>query len=346
MAGYVTFILLPQLKGNQMKRLSLSGRVRRKVLSGMVGLALIMPGTAFAQSAKDMAEIDQQLMTWHSAQVEEGVRIRYGIAGSGPKTMLLIHGYPETAIAWSKVVPLLVEAGYRVVTPDYRGAGGSSKPTDGYDKMTLAADLAAVLDAAGLEGPVTVVGHDIGLMIGYAFARQFPEQTSGFVAIDAPLPGNDDFDMISAEGGIWHFHFQQAVDIPEALTAGRERYYLEYFWNNFIYDTGAINEASKDAYVAAYSAPGGLRARFELYRSFPQDAEDNRIALERDGKIEMPVLAIAGEVSPVAAIIESTMQDVASDVTKDIIPESGHWVADENPEALADALIEFAGPAQ
>jgi pimeloyl-ACP methyl ester carboxylesterase len=322
------------------------GILRRHLLSAMFGMTLMVPGAIFAQSAEDATASDQQQVTWHSVEVEDGVRIRYGTSGSGPQTMLLIHGYPETSRAWEKVVPLLVEAGYRVITPDYRGAGGSSKPMDGYDKMTLAADLAAVLESANVEGPVTVVGHDIGLMVGYAFARQFPELTSGFAAIDAPLPGTDDFDMISATGGIWHFHFQQADDIPEALTAGRERYYLEYFWNNFIYDTGAIDEASKEAYVAAYSTPGGMRAGFELYRSFPQDAEDNRAALERDGKIEMPVLAIAGEVSPVAAIIESTMQDVASDVTTVIIPESGHWVADENPEALADALIEFARTTQ
>ncbi|PDT82215.1 alpha/beta hydrolase [Sinorhizobium sp. BJ1] len=288
-----------------------------------------------------MPELPQ--LGWRSVDTGGGVRIRYGVAGDGAATMLLIHGYPETAIAWRKLVGPLTAAGFRVVTPDVRGAGGSSRPLDGYDKLTLAADCAAVLDDADIEGPVIVVGHDIGLMIAYAFARRFPKRTSHLAALDAPLPGTDAFDKASLDDSrVWHFHFHQARDIPEALTAGRESYYLDRFWHDLAYDAGAIDAATKASYVADFSGPGGMRAGFELYRAFSRDREENRAALARDGKLTMPVLAIAGEASAFAAIIEPMMREVAETVTKAIIPQAGHWIAEENPGALANALIGFA----
>ncbi|WP_197420547.1 alpha/beta fold hydrolase [Sphingomonas sp. CCH5-D11] len=282
-------------------------------------------------------------MDWRSADAGDGVRIRYGVAGEGPATMLLIHGYPETAIAWRKVVEPLVDAGFRVVAPDVRGAGGSSRPADGYDKRTLAADCAAVLDDLGIEAPVCVVGHDIGLMIAYAFARRFPERISHLAVLDAPLPGTDAFDTVSLDDErVWHFHFHQAPDVPEALTAGREGYYLERFWHQLAYDAGAIDHATKASYVSDFSGPGGMRAGFALYRAFAQDAEDNRAALKHDGKLTLPVLAVAGEASGFATIIESMMQEVAENVTAVLIPRAGHWIAEENPAALVKALVGFA----
>jgi pimeloyl-ACP methyl ester carboxylesterase len=236
-------------------------------------------------------------MAWHSVEVSKGVRIRYGLAGVGTRTMLMIHGYPETAIAWRKIISPLVEDGFRVIAPDTRGAGGSSRPADGYDKLTLAADCAAVLDHAGVAAPVIVVGHDIGLMIAYAFAQRFPERTERLAVMDAPLPGTTVFDELWSDSPLWHYHFHQAPDVPEILTAGRERFYLERFWRGVIYNTSAIDEEAKISYVADYSAPGGMRAGFELYRPFGRDAEDNRAALGRNGKLTIPVLAIAGSAS-------------------------------------------------
>lgn len=284
-----------------------------------------------------------QRMVWRSADAGDGVRIRYGVWGEGPATMLLIHGYPETAIAWRKMVEPLVAAGFRVVAPDIRGAGGSARPATGYDKWTMAADCAAVLDDLGIDEPVCVVGHDIGMMIAYAFARRFPRRASHLAALDAPLPGTAAFDQVSLDDTrVWHFHFHQAPDVPEALTHGREGYYLERFWHQLAYDAGAIDVVAKASYVADFSGPGGMRAGFELYRAFTQDAADNRAAMERDGRLSLPVLAVAGEASGFAGIMEPMMREVATDVTKVLISRAGHWIAEENPAALADALVRFA----
>lgn len=280
-------------------------------------------------------------MVWRTIRSSDGAHLRYGVAGEGDRTMMLIHGYPATSISWRKVVGPLVDAGFRVVTPDVRGAGGSSRPMAGYDKLTLAADCAAVLDDAGIHGPVTVVGHDIGLMVAYAFARRFPERAERLVVMDAPLPGTAVFDELWRGDLLWHFHFHQAPDIPEALTAGRERYYLEQFWRYFTYQPAAIDEATKASYVADYSAPGGMRAGFELYRAFGRDADDNRQALKQFGKLTIPVLAMAGEATVLTAVIEPMMKEVAEDVSLVVVPEAGHWIAEENPGAVVDALVHF-----
>lgn len=281
-------------------------------------------------------------MTWRTISPEDGVQIRYGSAGQGQRTMLLIHGYPATAISWRKLVGPLVAAGFRVITPDVRGAGGSSRPMAGYDKLTLAADCAAVLDDAGVEGPVIVVGHDIGLMIAYAFARRYPDRAERLVVMDAPLPGTAVFDDLWRGELLWHFHFHQARDIPEALAAGKERYYLEQFWRYFVFQPSAIDEATKASYVADFSAPGGMRAGFELYRAFGQDAADNRAVLARDGKLSIPVLAMAGEATVLTPVIEPMMREVAEQVAFVAIPNAGHWVAEENPDAVVAALVDFA----
>jgi len=174
-----------------------------------------------------MKELEHIEMNWHSVDVGDGVRIRYGMAGSGDKPVMLIHGYPETAIAWRRMVRPLVEQGYKVIAPDVRGAGGSSRPLHGYDKSTMAQDCSVVLRDAGVSGPALIVGHDIGLMIAYAFARKYPESTRGLAVLDAPLPGTAAFDQVSLDDRrVWHFHFHQAPDIPEALAAAKEDYYL------------------------------------------------------------------------------------------------------------------------
>lgn len=289
-----------------------------------------------------MSDLKHVEMSWQSVDVGDGVRIRYGVAGTGQKPVLLIHGYPETAIAWRRIIGPLVEHGYKVIAPDVRGAGGSSRPLHGYDKSTMAQDCSVVLRDAGVLEPVLIVGHDIGLMIAYAFARKYPESTRALAVLDAPLPGTAAFDQVSLDDRrVWHFHFHQAPDIPEALTAGKEAFYLERFWHDLAYDAGAIDEATKASYISSFSGPGGMRAGFELYRSFAADAEFNRAQIAAHGKTKIPVLALAGQSSAFSTIMKPMMEEVADKVSFAVISNAGHWLAEENPSAVTQAVISF-----
>ena len=286
---------------------------------------------------------DGTSVEWGSAEVERAVRIHYGVAGTGDRTVMLVHGYPETAYAWRRVVPLLVQAGLRVVVPEYRGAGGSSKPSGGYDKNTMAGDLHALLyGQLGLTGPVTVIGHDIGMMVAYAFARRFPDRTERLVVMEAPLPGTALYERALGDTKrAWHFHFHRAPDLPELLTAGREQLYLERFYLDLAYDIEAIGPDAVTRYVRAYSRPGGMRAGFELYRAFPADAERNRADLEREGRLTIPVLALAGAHSTFARSMHGMMREVAENVTFQVIERASHWIPEENAEALVAAVTSF-----
>ncbi|WCS23789.1 alpha/beta hydrolase [Methylobacterium sp. NMS14P] len=288
---------------------------------------------------------DEVSVEWDSAEIEPGIRVHYGTAGAGERTVMLVHGYPETAYVWRRVAPLLVRAGLRVVVPDYRGAGGSSKPLGGYDKHTMAGDLHALLyEHMGLTGPVTVVGHDIGMMVAYAFARRFTDSTDRLVVMEAPLPGTDAYTTALGDTDrLWHFQFHRAPDVPELLTAGREQLYLERFYQDLAYDTEAIGPDAIQRYVRAFSRPGAMRAGFELYRAFPTDDAHNRAQVERDGKLRLPVLALAGVESTFAPFTEAMMQEVAKDVTFRTVERSNHWIPEENAEGLAAEILGFIG---
>ena len=290
---------------------------------------------------------DGVAVEWDSAEVEPGMRLHYGIAGYGERTVVLVHGYPETAYEWRRVVPLLAQADLRVVVPDYRGAGGSSKPPGGYDKRTMAGDLHALLYRhLGLTQSVTMVGHDIGMMVAYAFARRFPDQTERLVVMEAPLPGTDAYaNALGDTDRLWHFQFHRASDVPELLTAGREQLYLERFYQDLAYDTEAIELDAVARYVRAFSRPGAMRAGFELYRAFPGDDAHNRAEVERDGKLRLPVLALAGVASAFAPFTEAMMREVATDVTFRTVERANHWVPEENGEGLVAQILGFMGMA-
>jgi pimeloyl-ACP methyl ester carboxylesterase len=278
-----------------------------------------------------------------TVEIEPGLRLHVVTAGTGPRTIVLLHGFPETWWEWRHVMPLLVQAGFRVVAADYRGAGHSSRPAGGYDKRTMAQDLHRLLaDHLGVADPVVLVGHDIGLMVAHAYAQEFREAVSHLVVIDAPLPGTDVFDQLRSDPRVWHFAFHGARDVAEMLVAGRERPYLQAFFAARSFDPSAIAGDDFDVFVDAYSAPGAMRAGFELYRAFDRDAQDTRAALERHGKLTVPVLAVGGAISTSGDIVEEMMREVADDVTAVRIPDTGHWVPEEAPAALADAVLEFA----
>jgi pimeloyl-ACP methyl ester carboxylesterase len=263
-----------------------------------------------------------------------GVRLHYSIGGKGSPVVLL-HGYAQTSLMWRPIMPLLAER-HTVIVPDLRGAGGSSKPEGGYDKKNMAADVHELTRSLGFDR-VAVVGHDIGLMVAYAYAAQFPESTERLVLMDAFLPGIGDWKNVWLMRDLWHFHFYGPT--PLALVAGRERTYFEHFWNDFAADPKhSVSEANRQLYAAAYAQPGGMRAGFEYFRNFERDARD--FAELGKTPLAMPVLVLTGEKASGPFLIEQARL-VAKDVTGVIIEGSGHWLMDEAPTKVIPVLASF-----
>jgi pimeloyl-ACP methyl ester carboxylesterase len=262
------------------------------------------------------------------------VNLHYRVGGTG-STVVLLHGYAETSHMWAPVMPDLAKA-HTVIVPDLRGAGFSDKPAAGYDKKTMAQDIHGLVKSLGFD-KATVVGHDIGLMVAYAYAAQYPDETDHVVLMDAFLPGIGNWKDMWLMRDLWHFHFYG--DVPLALVAGRERTYFEHFWNDFAADAKhSVSEADRQIYAAAYAQPGAMRAGFEYFRNFEQDAEDfQRFA---QNKLTMPVRVISGEKSGGVFLIDQ-VRLVANDVQGKVIPGSGHWLLEEAPEKVIPALNEY-----
>jgi pimeloyl-ACP methyl ester carboxylesterase len=263
-----------------------------------------------------------------------GVRLHYRIAGRGSPVVLL-HGYAQTGHMWLPLVPSLAQR-HTVIVPDLRGAGDSSKPASGYDKKTLAVDIHGLTDSLGFDR-VSIVGHDIGLMVAYAYAAQFPQTTARVVLMDAFLPGIGNWKDVWLLRDLWHFHFYG--EVPLALVQGRERIYFEHFWNDFAADPKhSVPEADRQIYAAAYAQPGGMRAGFEYFRSFERDAQD--FAQLATVRLAMPMLVLTGEKASGDFLIEQAKL-VASDVRGVVIKGSGHWLMDEAPATVMPAIIDF-----
>lgn len=275
------------------------------------------------------------------ATVAEGVALHYASTGSG-LPIILLHGFPQTWYEWRHLMPRLAQVGYHVIAPDYRGAGHSSRPLSGYDKRTMATDIRHLIrEVLQISGPIALVGHDIGLMVAYAYAQMFRADVSHLAVIDAPLPGTLVFDRLRADPRVWQFAFHSVRDIPEMLISGREKAYLQAFFDARLYNVGAIGADELELYVSALSAPGALRAGLELYRAFEQDIEDNRNLLASNGKLEIPVLAVGGATSTTGPIMADMMREVAEHVTELRVPRTAHWIAEENPDALFEGLHAF-----
>lgn len=256
-----------------------------------------------------------------------GATIHVRTGGSGPAVVLL-HGYGETGDMWAPMVADLMRD-HTVIVPDLRGLGLSSKPAGGYDKKTQAGDVAAVLDQLGIR-QADLVTHDIGNMVGFAFATLHPDRVRRFVLIDAPVPGVGPWEEVLKNPLLWHFRFG-GPDM-ERLVAGRERIYLDRFWNEFSADPKKFTEGARDHYARLYAMPGAMHAGFAQFASFDQDAIDNRAALAAKGKLKMPVYAIGGEKS-FGPMMATVMRAGADDVTEGVVPGSGHWIMEENPAA-------------
>jgi pimeloyl-ACP methyl ester carboxylesterase len=255
-------------------------------------------------------------------------------AGAGP-AVLLLHGYGETGDMW---VPVAIDLArdHTVIVPDLRGLGLSSKPTTGYDKKVQAEDMARVLDELRIKR-ADVVAHDIGNMVAFALAAQYPDRVTKLAVIDAPVPGVGPWEEVLKNPLLWHFRFG-GPDM-ERLVAGRERIYLDRFWNEFSASPARFSEEAREHYAALYALPGAMHAGFSQFAAFDQDAIDNRKFLE-NGKLRMPILAVGGEKS-FGAMMATIMRFAGSDVREAIVPDSGHWIMEENPQATLRIIRDF-----
>jgi pimeloyl-ACP methyl ester carboxylesterase len=266
--------------------------------------------------------------------LSNGTTIHVRSGGTGP-AVLLLHGYAETGDMW---VPMAVDlaSDHTVVVPDLRGMGLSAKPSGGFDKKTQAADMVGVLDQLGIDR-ADLVTHDIGNMVGYAFAALHPTRVTRFALIDAPLPGIGPWEEILKNPLLWHFRFG-GPDM-ERLVAGRERIYLDRFWNEFSATPSRFSEAARAHYAELYALPGAMHSGFMQFAAFDQDALDNQSILSK-GKLGMPVLAVGGEKSFGRKMAE-IMRFAATNVREAVIPDSGHWIMEENPTATIALVREF-----
>jgi pimeloyl-ACP methyl ester carboxylesterase len=262
------------------------------------------------------------------------IRLHYLFAGRG-EPVFLLHGYTQTSHMWRPLIPELAKS-HAVIAPDLRGIGQSGKPQRGYDKKTMAQDIHALAASLGYRS-VRLVGHDIGLMVAYAYAAQHPAGVDRIVLMDAFLPGVGDWKNVWLLRDLWHFHFYG--EVPLQLVAGRERIYFEHFWNDFAADrTRSVPEEDRRLYAAAYAQPGGMRAGFEVFRAFEQDAADFQKLAEK--KLTMPMLVLTGEKASGNFLIEQGRL-VADKVEGVVVKGSGHWLMEEAPDQVIPRLVSF-----
>jgi pimeloyl-ACP methyl ester carboxylesterase len=265
-----------------------------------------------------------------------GVRLHYLVAGKGDPIVLL-HGYAETSHMWLPLIPRLANT-HTVIAPDLRGADQSSKPADGYTKATMAQDIHALVKKLGYER-IQIVGHDIGLMVAYAYAAQYPSEVDRIVLMDAFLPGVGNWRDVWLMRDLWHFHFYGKT--PLALVHGRERIYFEHFWNDFAANPKhSVPERDRRFYAKAYARLGGMRAGFEYFHAFEKDAED--FARFAQTPLKMPMLVLTGEKASGEGLIQQARL-VAANVEGVIVRSSGHWLMEEAPDQVIPKLVEFLG---
>lgn len=304
-----------------------SGRLLAALSLGLMSLpamAQVPPFPAAFQS-RDMAA--------------NGTTLHVRVGGAGPAVVLL-HGYGETGDMWAPLAAALMKD-HTVVVPDLRGMGLSAHPDGGYDKATQGRDIAAILDQLKID-KFALVTHDIGNMVGFALATQNPGRVTRFALLDAPVPGVGPWEEILKNPLLWHFRFG-GPDM-ERLVAGRERIYLDRFWNEFSADPKKFDEASREHYAALYALPGAMHSGFAQFAAFDQDAIDNRVWLATGKRLTMPVLGIGGAKSfgPTMALV---MRSAATDVREGVIADSGHWLMEEQPEATVKMVVDFLNAA-
>jgi pimeloyl-ACP methyl ester carboxylesterase len=301
--------------------------IRRALYGGL--LAALFPLLALAAAPQPVPGFATRMVA-----MQDGARIFVRAGGSGP-AVVLIHGFGDTGDMWGPLAAQLAKT-HTVIVPDLRGMGRSSRAASGYDKKSQAQDIRTVLTALG-QDRADVVGHDIGTMVAYAYAATYPDKVTKLVVMDAPVPGIAPWNQIVLSPKLWHFNFSGPD--AERLVAGRERIYLDRFWNDFAGEPGKIDEATRSYYAAQYAQPGAMRAAFAQFTAIgAQDVGDN--ALLNRTKLPMPVLAIGGEKSFGATMAE-VMRNAATNVTGAVVPGAGHWLMEESPDATVRLVSGF-----
>ena len=297
-----------------------------RLFGGLIVLCLCL----FCGTAAIAAE---EAIASRSAEVD-GLKVHYLTAGHGP-AVILLHGYTQTSRMWRPLIPSLAEK-FTVIAPDLPGIGDSEIPKDGLDMKTSAIRIHALAKSLGVQ-KARVVGHDIGLMVAYAYAAQFPAEVEKLVLMDAFLPGVAGWEAVYNNPNIWHFRFNGPT--PEALVEGREKIYFAYFWNDLAADkTRSLPTADREAYVAAYSGPGRMHASWAYFAAWPRTAKDFETLAQV--RLTIPVLSIGGEKSLGDALGQQAKL-VAADATVIVLKGAGHWIMEERPAETMDALLKF-----
>jgi pimeloyl-ACP methyl ester carboxylesterase len=305
----------------------------KRVWNLLLGLAVLSPifFSTFSSAAHGQAASDA--IASRTAEID-GAKLHYWTAGHGTP-LILLHGYAETSLMWKPIIPVLAER-FTVIAPDLPGIGDSDIPADGLDMKRAAIRIHQLAKSLGVQ-KAEVVGHDIGLMVAYAYAAQFPTEVTKLVLMDAFLPGVEGWEAVYNNPHIWHFRFNGPT--PEALVQGRERTYFDYFWNDFAADKNhSIPEADREAYTAAYARPGRMHAGWAYFVSFLQAAKD--FAQLSQTKLTMPVLTIGGDKS-LGEALGRQAKLVATDATVVVLKDTGHWVLEERPKETTEALLKF-----
>jgi pimeloyl-ACP methyl ester carboxylesterase len=304
-----------------------STNIARLALFTFASLSFLVPVVAQSDISDQTVQVGEQT-------------VRYLTAGTGGKAIVLLHGWPQSADEFKTIIPDLAED-YRVYAPDLSGIGGSTAPNQRWDKASLASDIKAFADRLGLEAPL-VVGHDIGGMVAYAYARQYPDELSGVAILDVPIPGLDPADAIAASSHAWHYDFHNQVGLAETLVQGRQVEYFGYFINKVAANPEAISVDEIEVYAKAYETSESLRAGFEFYRAFDEDAV---FFQAQDSRFTVPMLVVGAEFSTGGALPmmkQSFAKQGATDITTVVVKGSGHWLAEEQPAATAQAIEDFA----
>lgn len=322
-----------------------TGRMFAVVIATMMLMSHSALGQGNQQSLSGTVEPDPAVAALGPAFEEgiietNGTRLHYVSGGSGA-ALILLHGWPEDWSEWRKVMPVLAR-NYRVVAIDLRGIGGSAVAADGFDEATLAADVHGLAERLGLRRPY-VVGHDIGGLVAYAYARLYPRDTRGIMIVDVPLPGLEPWKKVEADPRLWHFRFHQTPNLPEALVAGRQEIYFRDFVDRVSLHKERTTAEDVRHFARSYGPPEKLRAGFDLYRAFPTDSAFN---LSRHEQLDVPIVLAGGDhatagLSP--AIAQDLNQHNAGHVTVEPIKDSGHFVPEEQPDELVVLIKRYAG---
>jgi pimeloyl-ACP methyl ester carboxylesterase len=306
-----------------------------------IALGLVLSSTApilpLIATTPAAAEIKSFPASFRAQQIPVHSGTQYvRMGGQGP-AVLLLHGFGDTGDMWEPLAAVLVKD-HTVIVPDLRGMGLSSHPETGYEKVSQARDIAAILDQLKIQ-EVALVTHDIGNMVGYALAAEHPDRVTKWVVMDAPLPGLGTWYSQLTNPKVWHFNFRGPD--TERLVAGRERILLDRFYNDLSANPAAIDDQTREHYAALYARPGAIHNAFSgQFAAFTEDAEDNKALFAKTGKLPMPVLAIGGDYS-YGASMQTELAFVASNVRGAVITNSGHWIMEEQPQQAISVILPF-----